>query len=92
MWLAEPNDKNTGKPQTDLNNADPAKRGRPVMGLHDPDRHEGDGADRWSGQIYNVSDDGKVYNGHITLTGPSALKVEGCVAFICQGENWTRTN
>jgi uncharacterized protein (DUF2147 family) len=92
IWLAEPIDRKTGKPQTDVNNVDPSKRGRPIIGVAILTGMTPNGANRWSGRIYNASDDGKVYNGHMTLTGPSTLKVEGCVAFICQSENWTRTN
>jgi uncharacterized protein (DUF2147 family) len=89
--LTEPIDKATGKPQTDVNNADPAKRSRPLMGVTILIGMKPDGADKWTGQVYNASDDGKTYKAVMTLTGPSTLKVEGCVAFFCKAENWTRS-
>jgi hypothetical protein len=49
-----------------------------------------DGARQWTGRIYN-SEDGQTYDGHIRLTGPDTLRVEGCVfGFLCGGETWTR--
>src|SRR5262245_61177474 len=32
-WLAQPIDKETGKPMTDKSNADPARRSRPLIGV-----------------------------------------------------------
>lgn len=90
--LAEPNDKATGKPQTDVNNADPGKRHRPLVGVLILIGMKQSTADTWSGQVYNAGDDGKIYKGSMTQTGPAALKVEGCVMFICQSETWMRTN
>jgi uncharacterized protein (DUF2147 family) len=48
------------------------------------------GRDRWSGRIYNA-DDGKTYDGSVTLQGSTSLKIEGCVAMFCGSEIWTRT-
>jgi uncharacterized protein (DUF2147 family) len=46
----------------------------------------------WNGQIYN-SEDGRTYDGHISLTAPDTLRVEGCVlGFLCGGEDWHRVN
>ena len=36
------------------------------------------------------ADDGKIYTGVVTMQGPNALNLKGCVAFICQGETWTK--
>ena len=36
------------------------------------------------------ADDGKIYAGVITMQGPNALNLKGCVAFICQGATWTK--
>ena len=33
VWLKEPNDAETGKPKTDKNNSDAAKRSRPLIGV-----------------------------------------------------------
>jgi uncharacterized protein (DUF2147 family) len=76
----------------DENNPDPAKRGRPTLGmpvlLHmtQSDRNE------WSGEIYN-SNDGRTYSGSISLSRPDALRVTGCVlGFLCGGQEWARVS
>ena len=44
----------------------------------------------WSGHIYN-SQDGRTYEGHVSLVGANTLHVQGCVlGFLCGGENWQR--
>ena len=46
----------------------------------------------WKGQIYN-SEDGRTYDGFISLAGPNTLQVRGCVlGFLCGGENWQRVS
>jgi uncharacterized protein (DUF2147 family) len=74
----------------DRNNPDPAKRGRPtvgmpiLLGMQQTDRN------RWEGEIYNA-EDGKTYSANISLLDRDTLKVQGCVlGFLCGGENWTR--
>jgi uncharacterized protein (DUF2147 family) len=47
------------------------------------------GDNQWKGELLNA-DDGKTYKGVVTLSGPNALRLEGCVAFICQGETWSK--
>jgi len=44
---------------------------------------------QWKGDLLNT-DNGKTYAGVVTLRGPNALRLEGCVAFICQGETWSK--
>jgi uncharacterized protein (DUF2147 family) len=44
---------------------------------------------QWKGDLLNA-DDGKIYTGVVTMQGPNALNLKGCVAFICQGETWTK--
>lgn len=88
-WLRDPNDA-TGKPKTDKNNADTSKRGRPIIGLPIVLSMKPDGADKWSGQIYNA-EDGKTYAANITLAG-TTMKVQGCVSVFCKTRTWTRTH
>jgi clan AA aspartic protease (TIGR02281 family) len=38
------------------------------------------------------ADNGKIYTGVVTMQGPNALNLKGCVAFICQGETWTKVS
>jgi uncharacterized protein (DUF2147 family) len=79
----------TGRPSTDKNNADPAKRNRPLVGAEVLiSMHHEDPA-RWSGQLYNVKD-GQSYSGNLIETGPSSIRIEGCWLGICGGENLTR--
>ena len=45
---------------------------------------------QWRGDLFNP-ENGKIYNGSITLETPERLTLTGClVAFLCQSETWTR--
>lgn len=89
VWLKDPIDPNTGKPQVDDKNPNPALASRPVKGLTIfSDMHPA-GQGKWSGHIYNA-DDGKTYDSSLVWTGPESLKVEGCVGALCGSENWSR--
>src|SRR5262245_36562325 len=94
VGLKEPNDPATGKPKTDANNPDAAKRVRPMIGVQividmKPDAT----ADKWQGQVYNA-EDGKTYSGSITLVNATTLNLQGCAlgGLICKTQTWTRTN
>jgi uncharacterized protein (DUF2147 family) len=92
--LKEPNDPATGKPKIDKNNADTAKRTRPVIGVQIVIEMRRDGtADKWKGQIYNA-EDGKTYSGSIALVNPTTLNLQGCAlgGLACKTQTWTRTN
>jgi uncharacterized protein (DUF2147 family) len=91
VWLKEPNDPDTGKPKTDKNNSDAGKRSRPLIGVPIVLGMKPNGADKWSGQVYNA-EDGKTYSGNITAQDANALKLEGCAlgGLICKGQTWTR--
>jgi len=80
---------------TDYHNADPALRGRKLVGMPliwgfkataDPKVFEG-------GQIYNASN-GKTYNANITLQPDGRLSLRGYVGSPMFGETqiWTRIN
>ena len=44
----------------------------------------------WQGDLLEV-DSGKTYSGYVTLEGPSALNLKGCVAgILCSGETWRK--
>jgi uncharacterized protein (DUF2147 family) len=79
----------SGRPPTDKNNADPAKRNRPLVGVEILTSMHQDGPTKWSGQLYN-DDDGKIYSGNLIELGPSSIRIEGCSLGICGGENLTR--
>jgi uncharacterized protein (DUF2147 family) len=89
-WLKNPND-DKGKPKVNLNNADATKRSRPIMGSAIILPMKADGADRWSGQVYNA-EDGKTYSGGFALSGANKADLKGCVAIICKTKSWTRIN
>jgi len=48
------------------------------------------GDNRWEGDLLDV-ESGKIYSGVVTLAGPTALNLKGCVAGIfCRGETWAK--
>jgi len=87
--LREPIDPATGKPQVDDKNPNPALKKRPMIGLSLFNGMQPSGPNKWSGQIYNA-DDGGTYASSVSVAGPDALRVEGCVGALCGGETWTR--
>ena len=93
VWLKEPNDPDNGKPKTDKNNSDSAKRSRPLMGVQIVLGMKPDGTDKWAGQVYNA-EDGKTYTGNITFTGGNSLTLQGCAlgCLVCKGQTWTKAN
>jgi uncharacterized protein (DUF2147 family) len=90
VWLKDPIDAATGKPQVDDKNRNPSLATRPMIGLPLFSAMRPSGPNKWSGQIYNA-DDGNSYTSNISLAGPNSLKVEGCVGALCGGETWSRS-
>jgi uncharacterized protein (DUF2147 family) len=90
VWLKDPINAATGKPQVDDKNPNPALAKRPMIGLPLFMSMRPSGQNRWSGQIYNA-DDGSSYVSNIALSGADTLRVEGCVGMLCGGESWTRS-
>jgi uncharacterized protein (DUF2147 family) len=91
VWLKDPINPATGKPQVDDRNHNPSLARRPMIGLPLFSGMQPAGPNKWSGQIYNA-DDGNSYASNISLAGPDTLKVEGCVGGLCGGENWSRSS
>jgi uncharacterized protein (DUF2147 family) len=89
VWLREPLNPATGKPQVDDKNPNPALARRPMIGLSLFNGMRPVGPGKWSGQIYNA-DDGNSYASSISAAGPRSLRVEGCVGAFCGGETWSR--
>jgi uncharacterized protein (DUF2147 family) len=79
-------------PPKDLNNPDPGKRDRNLVGVQmiSDIRPSGDG---FSGILYNFQD-GKTYSGKMNLKGANAMDLAGCVlnGLICRSQTWTRAN
>ena len=90
IWLKDPINPATGKPQVDDKNPNPALARRPMIGLPLFSGMRAAAPNKWSGQIYNA-DDGSNYASHIAVSGPDTLRVEGCVGPLCGGETWTRS-
>src|SRR5579872_7179077 len=82
VWLKDPIDAATGKPQVDDKNPNPALAKRPMIGLPLFSGMRPAGPNKWSGQIYNA-DDGSSYASNVSVTGPDTLRVEGCVGMLC---------
>jgi uncharacterized protein (DUF2147 family) len=90
VWLKDPIDSATGKPQADDKNPNPALAKRRIIGLSLFSGMRAAGPNKWSGQIYNA-DDGRSYVSNVSVSGPDTLRVEGCMGALCGGETWTRT-
>ncbi len=84
-----PIDPATGAPWTDKNNPDPGQRGRPLVGVAVLSSMMPDGPGKWSGQLYNT-DTGLTHVGHLLELDHRTIRVEGCAADICGGQNMTR--
>jgi len=91
VWLKDPIDPATGKPQVDDKNPNPSLTKRRIIGLTLFAGMRRAGSNKWTGRIYNA-DDGKAYDSNISVASPTTLKVEGCVGGFCGGEDWTRTS
>jgi uncharacterized protein (DUF2147 family) len=80
----------TNPPQAkDKNNADPAKRNRPLVGVQVLISMKPNGASKWSGQLYD-DNTGRTYEGNLMELGPASIKIEGCWLSICDGETLQR--
>ena len=87
VWLRDPLE--DGEPSRDKNNPNPALRKRPLIGLHLFQSMAAAGPNKWSGRIYN-SDDGKSYEGSVSMVDRQHLKIQGCSGAFCGAELWTR--
>lgn len=48
------------------------------------------GPNEWKGKLYNA-DDGKTYDGFISVKSPTELTLKGCLwGVLCSGETWKR--
>ena len=86
-----PRDPATGKPVTDKNNPDPAKRNRPVVGLPVLIGTRPAGPKKWSGRLYDV-DRGQILPGSLIEVDATTVRIEGCVGTMCGGEDLTRVS
>jgi uncharacterized protein (DUF2147 family) len=91
VWLRDPIDSATGKPQIDDKNENPAMRNRRIIGISLFIGMHAAGPHKWSGQIYNA-DDGKTYASTVTFQEGDKLEVQGCVGSLCGSETWSRSS
>jgi uncharacterized protein (DUF2147 family) len=91
VWLRDPIDSATGKPQVDDKNENPSLRRRPMIGLQMFIGMRAAGLNKWSGRIYNA-DDGKTYASTVTYQEGDKLEVQGCVGSLCGSETWSRSS
>ena len=77
-----------GVGQKDINNPDKKLRNRTLLGTAILTGFTPDG-DIWRGKVYDPKT-GKTYRSEVSLNSKNSLKMKGCVAFFCQGQNWTR--
>lgn len=75
-----------GKDQRDVNNADPAKRNRRLVGTAILSGLTSD-AGVWRGQIYDPKS-GRTYTSEVRRKGDSILEVKGCLGPLCQTQIW----
>ncbi|MGO9357504.1 MAG: DUF2147 domain-containing protein [Xanthobacteraceae bacterium] len=91
VWLKEPIDPATHKPQVDDKNRNPSLRNRPIVGLQLFIGMKPAGPNSWSGQIYNA-DNGQIYESTVTVVDAGRLEVRGCVGVLCGSETWSRVS
>jgi len=78
-------------PGTDVNNPDPARRTRPIVGLQVLSGFHG-GPLQWTGgQAYDPKS-GSSYKSRLRLNADGSLRVTGCVLFACRSKRWTRSS
>lgn len=76
-----------GNAQKDVNNANPALRSRPLLGINLLSGFKLDGKE-WKGQIYDPRS-GRTYRSVVYKGKSGNLVVKGCVGPICQSQTWT---
>lgn len=89
VWLKQPIDSATGKPQTDDKNPDPSLRTHRIVGLQLFLDMLPSTSNSWSGRVYNA-DDGKSYDSTVILLDAARLEVRGCAGSLCGSEIWAR--
>lgn len=92
VWLESATDRG-GALRQDRNNPDPGKQSQRICGLVVITGLEPSGPDTWAGTVYNP-EDGKTYQGSVTVLSQDTLKVRAYLALPIFGKNqtWTRVN
>lgn len=87
--IAQVTDPDPKVPKTDVNNPDPRRRGRPILGLTILSGFTRSGAVWKGGRAYDPKS-GKSYMSSLQLDRDGRLKVTGCVLLFCDSRHWTR--
>lgn len=77
-----------GNDQRDVNNSDPAKRNRKLIGTAILFGLTAD-AGVWRGQVYDPKT-GRTYTSEVRRNGAGALEVKGCFGPLCQTQVWKK--
>ena len=77
-----------GNDQRDVNNTDPAKRTRKLIGTPILTGLTAD-ATVWRGQVYDPKS-GKTYTSEVRRRDANTLEVKGCVGPFCQTQVWRK--
>jgi len=89
VWMAEPNDPATGKPQLDSKNPDASKHNQTILGSLTFINFTYDDGEYTGGKIYDCRD-GKMYTGKLWLNADGTLSMRGYIGFLYSTETWTR--
>ena len=76
-------------PRTDVNNPEPGLRGRSIVGLVTLTGFSRAGSSWGGGRAYDPKS-GRTYRASMEVERNGALKLTGCLLFICQSRRWTR--
>ncbi|KHK90310.1 DUF2147 domain-containing protein [Novosphingobium malaysiense] len=76
-------------PDRDINNPDPDKRQRPLVGISILTGLVRDDDGWGDGRVYDPKA-GRSYRASISLAEDGRLDVTGCVLFLCRTKHWTR--
>lgn len=79
-----------GNDQRDINNADPAKRSRKLIGTPILTGLTADGT-TWRGEVYDPKS-GRTYSSEVRRKDSATLEVKGCFGPICQTQVWKRAS
>jgi len=91
IWLEEPLDPETKKPQLDANNPEKALQSRPVIGIRLLKNLVFEDSEWTNGIIYDPKS-GKTYSCNVTLIDANTLEMRGYVgfSFIGRSDTWKR--
>lgn len=79
-----------GNDQRDVNNSDPDKRQRKLIGTAILSGLTAD-AGVWRGQVYDPKT-GRTYTSEVRRKGGGALEVKGCFGPLCQTQEWKKAS